>query len=268
MAEVAPQHADDFAVRIAEYITFGVHTLSYGVFIVVRCTFIIMAVLTGKVFAIGRDPHVRRYMMEGVQVSRLGWDNFAEIVGSLFSSSAGRIPAPVPEIIVHRTTVTETLTSPPVINVIPPVSPVTFPDSLPPTPDSVSPPPSPDFGSIDEQLFQQVAATLDPTAPQLPPRHVEPLPPANIPIVGLPGHTGYAIFEEESSHSGPWFAVAVGTDVGIFKCWVRVSPLVTGISGNIFSAYRSRAEALDAFMAAYRRKAVHLVPKLVQSDDD
>ncbi|KAG6877690.1 hypothetical protein C0992_009433 [Termitomyces sp. T32_za158] len=71
--------------------------------------------------------------------------------------------------------------------------------------------------------------------------------PAKMPALNsspaLPAPTPSAILTNPES----WFAVIVGREVGVFRGWFRVQPLVHGVSGGGCKKYSSYAAAQHAF---------------------
>ncbi|KAJ6499914.1 hypothetical protein C8R47DRAFT_268585 [Mycena vitilis] len=56
-----------------------------------------------------------------------------------------------------------------------------------------------------------------------------------------------------------WYVVTVGRDVGVFKTWIEVSPLVTGVSGALHQSFPSEEEAQAVFDEAERKGNVRIV---------
>ncbi|KAJ6593933.1 hypothetical protein B0H19DRAFT_1092925 [Mycena capillaripes] len=56
-----------------------------------------------------------------------------------------------------------------------------------------------------------------------------------------------------------WYVVTVGRDVGVFKTWIEVSPLVTGVSGALHQSFPSEEEAQIIFDEALIRGDVRIV---------
>ncbi|KAJ7770212.1 hypothetical protein DFH07DRAFT_806089 [Mycena maculata] len=44
-----------------------------------------------------------------------------------------------------------------------------------------------------------------------------------------------------------WYVVTVGKSVGVFRTWIEVSPLVTGVSGALHQSFAEQEEAVESF---------------------
>ncbi|KAJ7924846.1 hypothetical protein B0H13DRAFT_1976335, partial [Mycena leptocephala] len=56
-----------------------------------------------------------------------------------------------------------------------------------------------------------------------------------------------------------WYVVTVGRQVGVFKTWIEVSPLVTGVSGALHQSFPSEEEAQEVFAQAQSTGHVKIV---------
>ncbi|TDL14789.1 hypothetical protein BD410DRAFT_845723 [Rickenella mellea] len=100
-------------------------------------------------------------------------------------------------------------------------------------------------------------------APQLVQR-LAPAASAPVPANPYP----FPIFYAAPHHLGErWYAVYVGTRVGVFNDWADVADATSGVSGNSQRRFGSRAEAVHSFRTALDRGHVRHMPSQPPADN-
>ncbi|KAJ6487670.1 hypothetical protein C8R45DRAFT_1097566 [Mycena sanguinolenta] len=87
-------------------------------------------------------------------------------------------------------------------------------------------------------------------------------PPANCPQTPLPIPSSYEDNPLNSrSTTNGWYVVCRGIAPGVYRSWLEYSLNTTGLKGNLYNMFQTRAEAEDTFLEAWNTKYVRFLSR-------